>query len=189
MDTNYNTLLSKLESLERENRALKNELKVVNYEVVVLKHNKQGLNFSEINDMLYRSNNVIIYNLTLSSAKLTRGDIPKVVVVGKKGPKNRPTKVILTCRDTVMKVLKNSFNIKNAFKDRKISISDDRTDLERTFLNETRDQLHERLQAGEKNWIIKHTKGVPAIVKLFQKLVSSPCNQPVNALPSDLMAY
>ncbi|KAL3273945.1 hypothetical protein HHI36_015368 [Cryptolaemus montrouzieri] len=69
MDTNYNTLLSKLESLERENRALKNELKVVKNEVVI-KHNKQGLNteelFSEFNDRLYRSNNVIIYNLSES---------------------------------------------------------------------------------------------------------------------------
>ncbi|KAL3282288.1 hypothetical protein HHI36_005476, partial [Cryptolaemus montrouzieri] len=84
----------------------------------------------------------------LSSASINRGDIAKLVRLGKRGPKNSPTRVILTCRD-VMKVLKNSFNIKNAFKDGKMSISDDRT-----FLNEIRDQLQERLQAGEKNLII-----------------------------------
>ncbi|KAL3288528.1 hypothetical protein HHI36_002969 [Cryptolaemus montrouzieri] len=132
------------------------------------------------------SNNVIIYNLSesvdtnlnaridhdistvvevLSSASITRGDIAKVVELDKRGPKNRPTVVILTCRDNVMKVLKNSFKIKNAFKDRNISISDNRTDLERTFHNEIRDQLQERLQAGEKNLIVRHTKGVLSIVK------------------------
>ncbi|KAL3269965.1 hypothetical protein HHI36_009020 [Cryptolaemus montrouzieri] len=95
-----------------------------------------------------------------------------VVRLGKRGPKNRPTKVILTCRDNVMKLLKNSFNINNAFKDRKISLSDDRTDLERTFLNEIRDKLQERLEAGEKNLIIRYTKGLPAGIRTKLRDVS-----------------
>ncbi|KAL3290176.1 hypothetical protein HHI36_023537 [Cryptolaemus montrouzieri] len=151
MDTNYDTLLSKLESLERENRALKDELKVVVQAKLRIDHD-----ISSVVEVL-------------SSASIIHSDIARVVRLEKRGPKNRPTKVILTCRDHVMKVLKNSFNIKNAFKDKTISISDDRTDLERTFLNEIQDQLQERRQADEKNFIIRYTKGIPGIVKSVPK--------------------
>ncbi|KAL3287386.1 hypothetical protein HHI36_001859 [Cryptolaemus montrouzieri] len=104
----------------------------------------------------------------LSPANVSREQIVKVLRLGKKSNKNRPTKVVLDSQDIALKVLKNKTAVSGATNE-KISIFEDRTVLQRTYLNNVRDQLQQRKEAGEHNIAIKYNNEIPTIFKTSQK--------------------
>ncbi|KAL3268810.1 hypothetical protein HHI36_007906 [Cryptolaemus montrouzieri] len=115
-DDKYDLLLSKFVVLVKENRSLKTELNEVKQEVTILKNSNFGYDdvISEINDRSLRARNVILLDVTeselsnlneriahdtneitklLAPAGVSPDDVMKVVRIGEKGNKSRPTKV------------------------------------------------------------------------------------------------
>ncbi|KAL3281371.1 hypothetical protein HHI36_004581, partial [Cryptolaemus montrouzieri] len=137
IENKYDMLLSKFDLLVKENTSLKSELTFVKNEFEILK--KGTLNseevISEINDRSSRARNVILLDVKESAhvnlndriaedmkevAQLLAGivstDIMKVLRVGKKDNRSRPTKVVQSSADVALKVLKNKTVIRNACK-------------------------------------------------------------------------
>lgn len=89
----------------------------------------------------------------------------KPVRLGKRmGGKTRPIKVTLNNEESVTAFIKYSKNLKNSQYNKKVFISTDRTPRQRAYYNKIREQLKERVDAGETNLKIKHLNSVPSIV-------------------------
>lgn len=143
----------------------------------------------EINDRSQRAKNVIVHGIPESSRKeikdkiaddkqvlktilqslnLSEICIVRAIRIGKVSTdKSRPLKVTLGDSADVVSFFKNfdSDLIKEALPDFDIGISRDRTLQERSHLQELRDSLAARENAGERGLTIKYQNGVPVIIK------------------------
>lgn len=136
---------------------------------------------SEINDQRRRETNVILYNIpessstdynerrlhdlnfissTLENTVSTANDM-KLFRLGKPAVnKVRPLKVVFQNRNEAMAVLLQSDRLKA----KGISVSRDRTPLERQALHEVRNELKARESDGETDLTIKFVNGVPRVI-------------------------
>lgn len=80
--------------------------------------------------------------------------------------KNRPVRVILDNEEAVRKVLKNSSKLKSKNEHKNINISADRTKKQMDLFRKTKEELTERINAGDTNCRIKYIMGIPRIVDL-----------------------
>lgn len=103
----------------------------------------------------------------LNHADVSSHEIVKNVRLGKKGNKDRLTRVVLSSREVALKVLKKKRTIIDSSR-QKISLFADQTDLQRSQYNDTRRELKRRLESGEKDLVIKFARGVPEIVQATQ---------------------
>ncbi|KAL3265403.1 hypothetical protein HHI36_009609, partial [Cryptolaemus montrouzieri] len=154
METNYNQLLDKFDKVAALNDKFNNNTE----EIMV-----------EIKDREHRARNIIIYNLDESAhtdlekrithdtgevgsmmelAGIRAEQIVKVVRMGKKVTRARPVKVVFSSQDLVGEIWKNKSTILNNYS-RKISIQDDRMEMQRTYYRKIREELDQRKQAGE----------------------------------------
>lgn len=144
---------------------------------------------SEIAEREKRKNNIIIFNLPelesasrdeqlasdqesvqsiLETLNIPSGDVIPVRL-GKfdptQHPRKRPLKFKLRNQDDVITILRESKKIKLIERFKSISFSKDRTPLQTSFYNNLKQQLKERLDAGETDLYIKHFNDIPKIVK------------------------
>lgn len=143
----------------------------------------------EVNDRSLRAKNAILHGipestskqvqakidhdrdsvtLILSSLRIEDTRIAKVIRIGKQAPgKPRPMKVTFdNASDAILFFKKFNFDsFKDHFPDCNISISHDRTPMERAQLAELRKSLDSRKEAGERGITIKYRNGVPKIVQ------------------------
>lgn len=149
---------------------------------------------AEINDRSRRAHNLLVYNLPESSSTAAAVRMDKDMLelrkllnlfapdlssefkcyrVGRpQKDKIRPLKIIFTCAEHP-KVLMSKFNKDDLIKAfpsfSGVTLSRDRTDRERQYLNQLRLDLEKRAQNGEVGLTIKYFNGVPSIVKSTQK--------------------
>ncbi|KAK9710302.1 hypothetical protein QE152_g26107 [Popillia japonica] len=91
----------------------------------------------------------------------------KISRLGKFDPtssRSRPVKVQLSSEAMVHKILKNSRKITTTDKWKGISFSRDRTTMQRELHRVMKQNLHDRLNAGEKYLTLKYINGIPSIV-------------------------
>lgn len=191
IEDKHKRLLQKFENQLKINCELNNEIKFLKDEVQNLKKMRAmdiGTVTSEVNERIHKSRNIIITNLPesndtnlslrikhdtelvaslLNHADISSHEIVKNVRLGKKGNKDRLTRVVLSSREVALKVLKKKRTIIDSSR-QKISLFADQTDLQRSQYNDTRRELKRRLESGEKDLVIKFARGVPEIVQATQ---------------------
>ncbi|KAL3282655.1 hypothetical protein HHI36_005830 [Cryptolaemus montrouzieri] len=83
-------------------------------------------------------------------ANVTSDEIVKVLRQGGRSNKIRPTKVIFSSEDVALKVLRKMSVILSTNKDR-ISLYEDRTEMQRSYIDTVKDGLKVLTQAGEQD--------------------------------------
>jgi hypothetical protein len=85
--------------------------------------------------------------------------------LGKRGNLDKPVplKIVLRSRDYVFEVLKNKRKVRDAYLN--ISITTDKTAMQREQLKKTLGRLRERTQQGEEELYVKYINGNPVILK------------------------
>lgn len=145
---------------------------------------------TEVNERNIRKRNIIIFNLDEPSSNLNKeqrsqyekSNITKLLSavstentltylgyhrLGKYALNNtrpRPLKVTLENENDVLKIIKNTNNIKQINDFKNVSISFDKTPRQISFYQELRRQLTERQMNGETNLTIRYIQGVPKII-------------------------
>jgi hypothetical protein len=137
--------------------------------------------FAEISDRQSRSRNIILFNIPESPTQLNIDDKNQisnifrqigvlidpinVVRLGKVSNKCRPIRATLPNQHDVFDVLKNKRKLSELANFKQISLSSDRTLLQRKHLKNLMDELNARKTAGETNLFIKYINGLPVISK------------------------
>lgn len=143
---------------------------------------------AEVADRARRSKNLIIFGVVEQSQNLSSNDrkyadvaqvqdILKVlqpdisaadikpIRLGKHSSnKNRPIQVNFDTDEKVRDVMKNIKKLANTKYHKKISISYDRTPKQQAFYRKVKNELQERINAGETNITIKYRNNIPVIV-------------------------
>jgi hypothetical protein len=85
--------------------------------------------------------------------------------LGKRGNLDKPVplKIVLRSRDYVFEVLKNKRKVRDAYLN--ISITTDKTAMQREQLKKTLGSLRKRTQQGEEGLYVKYINGNPVILK------------------------
>lgn len=149
---------------------------------------------AEFNDRSRRANNLMVYNFPENSSRTAEArmendsagflklltyfapDLPsdfKCHRVGRpQKDKARPLKVIFSSPEHPKLLLNNLVKddlskVCPSFSE--VALSRDRTDRERQYLKQLRQELESRIKEGEDNLTIKYINGVPSIVKSLQK--------------------
>ena len=150
------------------------ENKVNNVSVSDISTNNELL-FSEIKDRCERSKNIIIYNVKdenkeivdweqiaelFSSLKLNVTTVSMVRLGTFESGKSRPLKVSLSTEKDALLILRCRIELTS----KGISVSNDMTKVQQKFLKDKREELHDRIENGEKDLTIKFIKNVPTIV-------------------------
>jgi len=192
-DSRFNDLSGKLDNISKQfneilinNKSIETKMDQLetNMSNLELNYNSStSLNqekmFAEVNDRQSRSCNVILFNLpeTQSNAddKLSicnifrRIDVTvdpiNVLRLGKSSNKNRPTRATLPTPHDVFEILKNKRKLKNMDDFKNITISTDRTLLQRNHFKSVIDELNARKNAGENDLFIKYINNLPVVSK------------------------
>jgi hypothetical protein len=192
-DLRFNDLNGKLDNISKQfneflikNKSMETKMEQLekNLSKLELNYNSSAsLNqeniFAEINDRQSRSCNVILFNLpeTESNAddKLCISNIFRqidvtvvpinVLRLGKSSNKNRPTRVTLPCQYDVFEILKNKRKLKNINDFKNITISTDRTLIQRNHFKSVIDELNARKNAGKNGLFIKYINNLPVVSK------------------------
>lgn len=98
--------------------------------------------------------NILIYFITIN-----------IIRLGKTTNKCRPIRATLPNQHDVYDVLKNKRKLSNLVDFKLISISTDRTILQRKHLKSVIDELNARKTAGEADLFIKYVNNLPVISK------------------------
>lgn len=197
--TEVETLNGNLRSLEQRVTFTESKIENLEKQFQTVNNNQSGSDteatISEINERERRSKNIIIYNLPESKSNTTsiRIDhdtrhIAKLIAsfctsevdasfksyrIGRPSKDNsRPLKVILKNSDAVIEFCKNfDPSILDHLEPdlRKVSISRDRTPMERKYLQDLRAELKNRTDNGEVDLTIKYINGTPQIIKIPSK--------------------
>lgn len=143
--------------------------------------------FIELQERSERSKNLIVHNIEESKSadlneriehdktqvraileKLGRGTITnfKVIRIGRKVQKARPIKLLLPDQATALECLKQKKKLQGS----NISITADRTALQRAHLKELYAELEHRKKDGESDLIISYHKGHPQISKINNRV-------------------
>lgn len=188
------SLLGKIEALERKFSEVSNNVStVLNRQTVHDPKEKEAI-IQETVDRISRSRNVIVRGVpevTGSLEERRRHDSAKVsemltamnssalpisvIRMGKasagNGGESRPRalKVVLPDRSSAVSVLRNKSKLLEARAYRGVTVSDDKTPAQITYLNELRAELQRRTDDGEPNLTIKYKRGVPEIMVTGQK--------------------
>nr|CAH7741782.1 unnamed protein product [Callosobruchus chinensis] len=89
----------------------------------------------------------------------------KIVRLGKQtGGKIRPIRVTCNTEQQVSDIVRNAGKLKNSRFKNKVFVATDRTPKQLAYFRELKDQLKERMDAGESDLKIRHFNGVPRIV-------------------------
>lgn len=175
------SLEDKCNDLEKENKELKDEMLKL-----TMKCNAQSMPdtnsiISEITDQTARKNNIIIYGIVDENNKekdktnvcdLLGLLVPAVAPLtnfrlGKyniNSTRPRPIKVVLTNKKESSEIFKNIYKLKDDVKYSNVSISSDRSKLQRENLKKIIEDLDLRKQNGENDLTIKYFNGQPKIV-------------------------
>jgi len=137
--------------------------------------------FAEISDRQSRSRNIILFNIpetpvqpnsddkTFISNILKKMDLSiepiNIIRLGKTSNKCRPIRATLPNLHDVYDVLKNKRKLINSVDFKLVSISTDRTLLQRNHLKSVIDELNTRKKAGETDLFIKYVNNLPVISK------------------------
>lgn len=193
LDSRFNDLSGKLDTISRQfNEVLtKNKSIETKMEQLEVKLSKFELNhtsstslnqekiLAEIVDRQSRNCNIILFNLpeTQSNAddKLSVSNIFRnidviidpinVLRLGKLPNKNRPIRATLPTPQDVFVILKNKRKLKNLDAFKNITVSSDRTMLQRNHLKTVIDELNARKNAGENDIFIKYINNLPVVSK------------------------
>lgn len=179
----YTALVETIKQLEAT-------VKLLNQEIQNLKTQKGSeeteIIINEISDRQRREKNLILFNvpelLTGSVANKQAADLNKVVGIinnispevnthsinvvrlGRSdGRKPRPLKVEVDSRDSVFAILKNKRKLSEEYAE--VSITTDRTALQREQLKKVIHDINERKEQGEEDLYIKYINGNPVIAK------------------------
>lgn len=136
---------------------------------------------SELNERERRRTNIMLFNIPESRSSAIKDriaddlqaarqvidsleintDIRRAIRMGRPGDNIRPLKLTLSSREDVLKCLRN----RDKLKDTNFRISSDLTHMQRTHMNELREELDRRTNGGERNLTIKYVNDVPRIVR------------------------
>ncbi|KAL3282058.1 hypothetical protein HHI36_005258 [Cryptolaemus montrouzieri] len=141
IDNKYDILLAKFDALSAQNSVLRTELN----EILLNVNESTQHNLDE-----RIAHDTEKFPEILMPTGITKDDIVKVIRIGEKGSKPRPTKIILSSADLSRKILRDKKAVLGA-SDSKISIFEDRTEMQRSQYNRVREQLEVRKNSGEKN--------------------------------------
>lgn len=143
---------------------------------------------AEVTDRARRRRNLIIFGVTEQSQnisitdrrnadmaqvqdilKILQPDINAAVIkpirLGKHVPnKNRPIQVKFETDQQVRNVMRNVRKLENTKYQKKVFISYDRTPKQQAFYSKVKDELQERISAGETNLRIRYRNDIPVIV-------------------------
>jgi len=136
---------------------------------------------AEISDRHSRSNNIILFNIPESTTQSNLDDKNTISSIfqqigvlvepinclrlGKLSNNCRPLRATLPNQHDVFDVLKNKRKLSDLANFKNISISSDKTLLQRKHLKNLFDELNSRKTAGETNLFIKYINGLPVISK------------------------
>lgn len=154
---------------------------------------------NEINERNKRASNLILYNInesdsTQSDLRITHDlnqvniviksilnnatTLPspvKVIRLGRsQSNKPRPLKVVFNSVSDVFDILKNKRNL--SIDHPNVSVSSDRTQIQRDYMQKLREQLTTRSSNGENGLTIKFIKGVPKIINKSELVDNSSKN-------------
>lgn len=175
-------LLNQIKELTGELLLLRQEVNQLKCNQPTNTMNSESL-FYEIQDRITRSRNIMIYQKEESTSSNLDDRIQhdkaivqnicsevdlvsdnfKVIRIGqwKKDVNNRPMKVIFSDAGFAMEIMKRkSYLFSKGFR-----ISADQTPMQRNQFNKLRDELKQRIDAGEKDISIRYFRGVPKITK------------------------
>lgn len=175
----FNEILTKNKSIEAKMDHLESKLSKLELNQSNISTLNNEKIFAEINDRQSRSCNVILFNLpeTQSNAddKLSISNIFRqidiivdpinVLRLGKLSNKNRPIRATLPTQYDVFEILKNKRKLKNLDAFKNITVSTDRTLLQRNHLKTVIEELNARKNAGENNLFIKYINNLPVVSK------------------------
>nr|CAH7769086.1 unnamed protein product [Callosobruchus chinensis] len=89
----------------------------------------------------------------------------EIVRLGKQtGGKIRPIRVTCNIEQQVSDIIRNAGKLKNSRFKNKVFVATDRTSKQLAYFMELKDQLKERMDAGESDLKIRHFNGLPRIV-------------------------
>lgn len=171
---NNSSLVTKIEHLESKVSQLE-----------VSSSNSTSLNqehiFAEISDRQSRSRNIILFNIPETPNQPNSDDKNyvlnifkkinlciepiNIIRLGKTTNKCRPIRATLPNQHDVYDVLKNKRKLSNSVDFKLISISTDRTILQRKHLKSVIDELNARKIAGETDLFIKYVNNLPVVSK------------------------
>lgn len=142
----------------------------------------------EITERERRKNNIILFNVTEQVQNLPKNELieseKKVVIdivkyvdpdfpvahikpfrLGVYSPsKNRPIKLVLENENAVRKILKNANKIRSSNAYKKVNFSTDKTKRQIDHYKVVKQELTNRLSAGETNCRIKYINNIPRVV-------------------------
>uniref|UniRef100_A0A2S2P704 Uncharacterized protein n=1 Tax=Schizaphis graminum TaxID=13262 RepID=A0A2S2P704_SCHGA len=141
----------------------------------------QEQTLAEISDRHSRSRNIILFNIPESATQSNLDDKNTISSIfqqigvlvepinclrlGKLSNNCRPLRATLPNQHDVFDVLKNKRKLSDLANFKNISISSDKTLLQRKHLKNLFDELNSRKTAGETNLFIKYINGLPVISK------------------------
>lgn len=111
----------------------------------------------EVDDKLFISNIFRRIDVSVDPINVLRS--------GKASNKNRPTRATLPTQYDVFEILKNKRKLKNVDEFKNITISTDRTLIQRNHYKSVIDELNARKNAGENNLFIKYINNLPVVSK------------------------
>lgn len=178
------TAFKKVPLLIRKIDDLNAEIETLKTEVDKLKTQNMEHIFHEINDRMYRSKNLIIYNVPesgsnileekiLEDKNIVKGiftklelenniDHIKVTRIGRPGgQKPRPIKVIMSDAQEVISAVKAKAKLYQT----NYRLAMDQTKMQQEEYKKARVEMEERVGAGEDNLMIRYIRGTPKIVK------------------------
>jgi hypothetical protein len=183
-NTEYTSFVDAIKRLEALIKSLQDE-------IIQLKQEKNSDEaekiIGEITDRQQRERNLIMFNVpeqqTGNLANRRAADLRMITEIisniapdiptdsinayrlGKRGNLDKPVplKIVLRSRDHVFEVLKNKRKVRDAYPN--ISITTDKTAMQREQLKKTLGSLRERTQQGEEGLYVKYINGNPVILK------------------------